>query len=113
MDKETIDGPNPSPGADRDVLDKNMEPGSVYNLPPGKEITFGNPPAVGLEYEPYAAVTLRSIATGYGVTYESLTQDYSKVNFSSGRMGWIEFHRNVEQWRWNMLIPNLCEKVWD
>jgi len=109
IDKEATDGP----GADSDTLDKNLEPGLIYELPPGKEITFGNPPAVGLEYEPYAAVTLRSIATGFGVTYESLTQDYSRVNFSSGRMGWIEFHRNIEQWRWNMLIPNLCEKVWD
>ncbi|MBI4212053.1 MAG: phage portal protein [Deltaproteobacteria bacterium] len=109
MDKEASDGP----GNESDALDKKLEPGLIYDLPPGKEITFGNPPAVGLEYEPYAAVTLRAIATGYGVTYESLTQDYSRVNFSSGRMGWIEFHRNIEQWRWNMLIPNLCEPVWD
>lgn len=109
MDKE----PSDTPGNESDVLDKNIEPGLIYDLPPGKEITFGSPPTVGLEYEPYAAVTLRAIATGYGVTYESLTQDYSRVNFSSGRMGWIEFQRNIEQWRWNMLIPNLCEPVWD
>ncbi len=58
-------------------------------------------------------MTLRAIATGFGITYESLTQDYSQVNFSSGRMGHIEFQRNIEQWRWNLLIPRLCEPVWD
>jgi capsid protein len=27
-------------------------------------------------------------------------------------MGWLEFHRNVEAWRWNMLIPRLCDGCW-
>lgn len=91
---------------------EHITPGLIAKLPPGKEITFGNPPAVGLEYAPYAAVNLRAVATGYGVTYEALTQDYSQVNFSSGRMGWLEFHRNISQWQWHMLIPNFCQPVW-
>jgi len=99
--------------SDKSGIDKNVEPGLIYELAPGKEITFGNPPTVGADYEPYAAVNLRAVATGYGVTYESLTQDYSRVNFSSGRMGHIEFHRNIDQWRWLMMIPGLCEGVWN
>jgi capsid protein len=28
-------------------------------------------------------------------------------------MGWLEFQRNIEQWRWNMIIPQFCDVVWD
>ncbi|OGQ23510.1 MAG: phage portal protein [Deltaproteobacteria bacterium RIFCSPLOWO2_02_FULL_44_10] len=98
---------------DKSGIDKNVEPGLIYELAPGKQITFGNPPTIGADYEPYATINLRAVATGFGVTYEALTQDYSKVNFSSGRMGHIEFHRNIDQWRWLMLIPGLCEEVWN
>lgn len=94
------------------ILDEKIEPGTIHVLPAGKDIEFGSPPTVGADYEPYATVTLRAIASGFGVTYECLTQDYSKVNYSSGRMGWIEFHRNIEHWRWNILIPHFCETVW-
>src|SRR5262249_35547454 len=106
MDKEV-----PEASSDHETGLEHINPGTIAKLPPGKEIVFGNPPVVGLEYQPYATVTLRSIATGFDVPYESLTQDYSQVNFSSGRMGWLEFHRNIEQWRWHMMIPNFCDPV--
>lgn len=106
------DSEQPLDSSNKAPLDERIEPGLLHILPPGKKITFGNPPTVGADYEPYARVSLRSVATGYGVTYECLTQDYSNVNFSSGRMGWIEFKRNIEQWRWLMLVPGFCEAVW-
>jgi lambda family phage portal protein len=102
----------PETGDTDQAIDERVEPGLIHVLPPGKKIEFGNPPTVGADYEPFAKVSLRAVATGFGVTYEVLTQDYSNVNFSSGRMGWIEFQRNLNQWRWIMLIPGLCEPVW-
>jgi capsid protein len=27
-------------------------------------------------------------------------------------MGWIEFHRNIESWRWNMLVPQMLNPIW-
>jgi lambda family phage portal protein len=92
-------------------ISETLEPGIIEILPPGKEIEFANPPGV-TGYAEYATTTLRSIAAGYGVTYEAMTGDLSTVNFSSGRMGWLEFHRNVEAWRWNMLIPRMCDGSW-
>jgi capsid protein len=53
-----------------------------------------------------------SVAASLGVTYEALTGDYGNVNFSSGRMGWIEFNRNIELWRWQMFIPQFCMTTW-
>jgi lambda family phage portal protein len=92
-------------------LISSLEPGLIEYLPPGKGIEFASPPTVGGE-ESYVADELRAIASGFGITYEALTQNLSNVNFSSGRMGWIEMHRNIESWRWNMLIPQFCDRVW-
>jgi capsid protein len=46
------------------------------------------------------------------VTYEALTNDYSNVNFSSGRLGWIEFQRNIDMWRWHLMVPHMCIPTW-
>jgi lambda family phage portal protein len=92
-------------------LAESLEPGAIEILPSGKEITFANPPAAE-GYGEYTANVLRAVAMAYGVTYEALTGNLSNVNFSSGRMGWIEFHRNIECWIWQMLVPQLCGGVW-
>jgi lambda family phage portal protein len=92
-------------------ISERLEPGAIEVLPPGKSVEFASPP--GAEgYGEYTANVLRAIAAAFGVTYEALTGNLSSVNFSSGRMGWIEFHRNVEAWQWQMLVPQLCDKVW-
>lgn len=83
-----------------------MEPGTLPNLPPGWDITFSDPPSAD-GYGDYTKSIQHRIAAGLGITYESLTGDLSDVNFSSGRMGWIEMHRNIDAWRWLMLIPSL------
>lgn len=91
-------------------ISEKMEPGAIEILPPGKDIVFPTMPTTN-DFGGFTSEVLHSIAAGFGVTFESLTGDYSKVNFSSGRMGWLEFHRNVEKWRWQMIIPRLCDPV--
>ena len=89
-----------------------VEPGSVEYLPPGKDVKFANPP--GAEgYDVYTKKILQAVAAGFGVTYESLTTDYSNVNFSSARMAWLEFARTVEEWQSDMVIPKLCIPVFN
>lgn len=93
-------------------LTERVEPGLIQRLAPGDEVTFGTPPhAEG--YESYSRKILQGTSVGYGVTYELMTGDLSNVNFSSGRMGWIEFQRNVEGWQEFMLVPQLCTKVFE
>lgn len=91
-------------------LSDKIEPGIIEILPPGKNITFPNPPSAA-EFDPFTRTMLRACATGLGITYESFTGDYSQVNFSSGRMGWLEFQRNLESWRWNLFIPQVCVPI--
>jgi lambda family phage portal protein len=97
---------------DESTISDKFEPGALEVLPPGKDIEFANPPSSG-DYESFTRATLRKIASGVGITYESLTSDYSQSNFSSSRMAERVFNKNVDSWRWNMIIPQLLDKVWD
>jgi lambda family phage portal protein len=87
-----------------------MQPGLVEFLTNGKQVHFANPPAAeGIK--DYSQLSLRAIAAGFDVTYEALAQDLSNVNFSSGRMGWTEFGRQVRGWRAHIYRPHLCRGV--
>lgn len=97
-------------GTEEDGLER-LEPGVIEHLAPGKRITFSNPPSVN-SYDTYSRKVLQGIAAGFGLSYEALTGDLSNVNFSSGRMGWLEMQRQIQDWQWNMLIPQLCDAVW-
>ncbi len=95
---------------DADNLER-VEPGIIEHLTPGKSVTFAQPPITN-GYGEYTKSVNRSIAAGIGITYEGMTGDLSNVNFSSGRMGWLEFQRNVNHWQWNIVIPKFCEVTW-
>lgn len=94
-----------------DLID-TIEPGSVEVLPPGRDVKFSNPPGVN-DYDPFRLGQLHDVATGLDVPYSILTGDLRQVNFSSGRMGWLEFNRAIDDWRWNMLIPMFCDRVFN
>lgn len=88
-----------------------MEPGIIERLAPGETATFNNPPTPS-SFSEYVSKNQQENAAGYGITYEQLTGDMGNVNFSSGRMGWIEAQRQIEDWQYNMFIPQFCDKIW-
>ena len=93
-------------------LPERVEPGMIEHLPAGKTVTFASPPAAE-GYDTYSKTIKQGIAAGHGITYESMTGDLSNVNFSSGRMGWLEMHKQIEHWQYIMMIPTFCNTVWD
>lgn len=98
--------------ADNSDSPEHLEPGMINYLNPGEEVTFNNPPTPA-NYADYVTKNQQKNASAYMITYEQLTGDLSKVNFSSGRMGWIDSNKNIEDLQYNMFIPNMCKKVWD
>lgn len=99
------------PGSDlkaKREAELQMNPGTMRYLGPGEDVKFSSPPTIN-GYAEFVRESMRAVAAGYGVSYEALTGDYSQVNFSSGRMGAHEFRRNIDSWRWNILIPMFCE----
>ena len=103
--------PHPGIGVDEGIPLERVEPGMIEYLPPGKEVTFGNPPTTE-GHDEYAKRMLQGVAAGYDVTYEILTQDLSNVNFSSARMGWIEFGKLVKEWQNELIVSQMCHDVW-
>jgi lambda family phage portal protein len=93
-----------------DVIE--LEPGTMEDLPAGKDIKFSKPPGVE-DLMDYSRITLRQIAMGYGISYEALTGDLAGVNFSSGRMGHLEFQRETRMVRSQVIVPQLCQPVWE
>ena len=87
-------------------------PGMIEQLLPGEGVEFVAPPAGG-SYDDHTKAVLRAIAVGLGVTYHQLTGDLTAANYSSLRAGNIDFRRLTGQAQWLMLVPLLCQRVWD
>lgn len=87
-----------------------VQPGMIEHLPLGKSVQFASPPGVS-NYGEYARSTLLGVAAAYGITYESLTGDYSGVNYSSGRLGWIEMGRNITHWQNNIMKAMILDRI--
>jgi lambda family phage portal protein len=96
--------------ADGNIIE-TLEPGLVSYLRGGKQVVFNQPHAVG-GYDAYKRAELQSIAAAVGLTYELLSGDLSKVNFSSIRAGLIEFRRMIRSLRSSLVIPMICDPVW-
>jgi lambda family phage portal protein len=100
----------PSDLATTTALTETLEPGAIEILPDGKQISFSNPPQ-SPDYTAHQKHHLHAVAAAYGITFESLTGILSDVNFSSARMGWLEMHRNLAAWRWNISVPQVLDPV--
>lgn len=100
-----------STAVERDEMER-VEPGIIQQLGAGEDVMFSTPPSVE-NFEEFHRTMMYGIGAGYGLTYQALTGDYSQVNFSSGKMGHIEFNRNIEDWQWNMVIPQFLQPVWN
>lgn len=88
-----------------------LEPGSFPILPPGTDVKFSQPADVGSNYEIWIRQQLLRIAKGLGLTYEQLTGDLSKVNYSSIRAGLLEFRRFCRQIQLRILVHQFCRFV--
>jgi lambda family phage portal protein len=93
------------------ALDVTLEPGAMPVLPPGRSIEFMDIPDQG-GASALLTETLRAVAVGTGVTYEQLSGDFSKVNYSSERSAKLEFRRFIEGVQHHTLVFGLCRPVW-
>ncbi len=87
-----------------------LTPGRIQTLEAGETVNFAVPPVVQ-GYSEFMTEGLRAVAAGLGITYESLTGDYSRVNFSSGRMGQGVMNSNVSAWQWLLMIPQMMDPL--
>jgi lambda family phage portal protein len=103
--------------ADPDIEDgdpdhevENLEPGTVEYLNPGETIESPNLPDFG-GVDSFAMAQLRAAASSLGMPYELLSGDLSRVNFSSGRLGFNSFERSVAKWQSRLMRRQLLDRV--
>lgn len=64
-------------------------------LYPGERITALNAARPATQFAEFEAAALRNIAAGLGTTYEQLSRDWSRVNYSSARAALLEIWRSL------------------
>jgi len=84
--------------------------GGITRIPQGLSLTVVKPEAAP-GYVEYVVHMLHLIAAGFGVTYEMMTGDVSKVNFSSARIRMIDIRREYEMEQWTELVPMMCNPM--
>lgn len=67
-----------------------VEPGTFEQLPNGVSFKPWDPSHPAGNFDPFIKACLRGIASGLGVSYNSLANDLSSVNYSSIRSGLLE-----------------------
>lgn len=85
-------------GDDVDGYDRvtDFEPGVFKHLAPGEKVNVPNIGKSAGEFDPFMRSMLRAFAAGVGVSYETLSRDYSQSNYSSSRLALIDDRDN---WR--------------
>ena len=90
----------------------NFEPGVFKYLDPGQEVTVPDLGTPNTSFEPFMRAMLRSVAASIGVSYETVSRDYSQSNYSSSRLSLLE---DRENWRLvqNYMIEHLHRVVYE
>ncbi|MGL1728859.1 phage portal protein, partial [Vibrio parahaemolyticus] len=69
-------------------------------------------PSSSIQFESVLMSTWLTLAASAGITYDQLTGDLRRANFSSLRAGKIEFRRLVEQFQWHTIVAMLLDPLW-
>ena len=106
--KEATTGAATGPASGLDEI--GMRPGMVARLKAGEKLQ-SFVPSGNSSFEPVAIAALQGIAAGIGLTYDQLTGDLRQANYSSLRAGKLEFRRLVADLQWNMLVPQVLDRI--
>lgn len=106
-----------SPNAESDItgasagLIEELEPGTIQHGAPGEDVRAFDPSRPTNTFDPFLQKLERTIGNGIGLSYDSLTRDTSKSNFSNARtaiMADRRIFRSVQQF----LISSFCRPYW-
>lgn len=93
-------------------LISGVEPGEFQRLPDGFEFQSFNPDFPQQALQPFIQHILRSISTGLGISYNTLTMDLENVSYSSIRAG-VEMERDTYKSLQEFMIDKFLAPVFD
>ena len=90
----------------------NFEPGVFKYLKPGETVVVPQLGSPNTNFETFMRAVLRSVAASIGVSYETVSRDFSQSNYSSSRLSLLE---DRENWRLiqNYMITHLHRVVFE
>ena len=90
-----------------------MRPGLLQELDDGQTVQFANPPEAGTNYGEYMRTSHLGTAAGGGLPYEIYSGDIANVSDRTLRVVLTEFRRFASQRQWQIIIPQMCQKIID
>ncbi len=108
-------GDVPFEGDDEDSAEgllEDFEAGTMTMLPRGYKVHAFETGWPNVDHADYVKAVLRGVASGIGVSYNTLANDLEGVNFSSMRAGVLEDReewKNAQRW----LADNFCQPVFE
>lgn len=91
---------------------RGMEPGELIVSTDGTRVDFNNPPSIGQEVNDFLRLVRQEISAALGIPSFALTGDMSEANFSSMRVGLIEWQRRAEAYQHSIISFQLLRPVW-
>jgi lambda family phage portal protein len=91
---------------------ETLEPGIIEYLEEGEDISTFAPQRPGAQFDAFITRILRIIGAPAGLSYETLTKDFSKSNYSSARAALLEARRHFRGWQ-QWLARRLCQPLWE
>ena len=89
----------------------NFEPATIDILPQGTDIEFANWNHPNTGVGEFDKAMLRTIASGLGVSYASLSNDLSQTSYSSARVGLLD-ERDGYKHAQSFIIEHFCKPVY-
>jgi lambda family phage portal protein len=92
----------------------DIDPLTIQALAPGEKLEFHTPNRPNSAFAEFVRSMLREIAAGVGVSYESLSRDYSQSNYSSSRLALLDdrdTYKSLQQW-WVRSFRQPLHRVW-
>lgn len=90
----------------------SLEPGAMRIIPHTANVTFSTPGQGSAQAVDFLRAQDREIATGVGLTFEMLTGDLGEANYSSARVGLLDFRRRTEMLQKNLIEGRFLRPLW-
>ncbi|WP_370215265.1 phage portal protein [Salipiger bermudensis] len=94
------------------ALNVALEPGAMRILPQGADVTFSTPGQGMTQASEFLRTQDREIAAGVGLTFEALTGDLTQTNYSSARVGLLDFRRRAEMLQRQLIEGQFLRPCW-
>ena len=101
---------NADAGKDDFDYNESLEGGTMYDLPPGKDVTFSDAPQNN-DYESFDTAITRKISSSAGMPYESVAGNHSDANYSAARQSQLSSDRRAAPLRDDILIEQFIIPV--